>query len=452
MLWKPHLRRLVATFVAVTAAGPVVADATSSAPAGPAAAIVASVGDPELVRLLEEILERNPGLAALAASARAAEQRAPQARALPDPMASLTLFLLEPQTRVGPQQAAASLSQRLPWFGTLNLRERAALLDAAAAWSRVEAARLELVTRARRMVLELRYLDREERVVLDDQATLDHFERLARARYVSGVGSSQAVVKIQAELTRSRSRLLDLEKRRAALVAELNALRDRPEGTPFAPSPSPHPGATSLPGDLRAVALASRPELAGAQAAIDAAATRVELAGASGRPELTLGLSYTLVGERDDDAGRLMPPQGNGDDILAVTGGVSLPVWRSKVRAGVEEATEQRLAAEEARRGLGARIGGQVDDLARRIPLLVEQLELHDSILAVQTEESLHSAEASYVSGSAGALDLLDAVRVLLAVRIATERARTDLAVAIAELEGAIARPLSALEGQGASS
>jgi outer membrane protein TolC len=42
------------------------------------------------------------------------------------------------------------------------------------------------------------------------------------------------------------------------------------------------------------------------------------------------------------------------------------------------------------------------------------------------------------------ALDLLDAERVLLEVRTGTERARADLAIALARLEGAIGAPLAA--------
>ena len=443
MLWQPLLRRSFITVVAVATAGPALADADSPAPAAPAAAIVASADDPRLAGLLAEILERNPELAALAATARAAEQRAPQVRALPDPMASLTLFLLQPETRVGPQQASASLSQRLPWFGTLGLKERAALLDAAVAWSRLETARLELVTRARELYLELGYLEREERVFREDLSTLDHFESLAQARYASGVGTSQAVVKIQAELTRSRMRLLELETRRAALTAELNTLRDRPEGLPVAlGAPPARTGPLPARAAARATALSSRPELVGARAAVDAAQARLELAGASGRPELTVGLSYTLVGRRDDDVGRAMPPQGNGNDILAVTGGVSLPLWRARITAGIEEATQQRLAAEESQRAITARVDGRLADLMSRLPLISERLRLYDEVLAVQAEESLRSAEGAYAAGTVGALDLLDAQRVLLAVRLAAERTRTDLEIAAVELEGVLARPL----------
>ena len=107
-----------------------------------------------------------------------------------------------------------------------------------------------------------------------------------------------------------------------------------------------------------------------------------------------------------------------------------------------------RLAAEERRREVAARIDGELGDLLHRIPLLSEQLKLYDDVLIVQARESLRSAESAYAAGTVGALDLLDAERVLFQVRVAAERARTDLGIAFAGLEGVIAGPLMAV-GEG---
>jgi outer membrane protein TolC len=368
-------------------------------------------------------------------------------------MASLTLFLSEPQTRVGPQQALLSISQKLPWFGKLRLKEKGAMFEAVAAWTRVETARLGLVTRVRGLYLELQYLGRERKIVIEDQTTLEHYEELAQARYASGVGIGQAVIKIQAEITRARTRLLGIDERRAALLATANALRDRPDGAPVTVGSSAFDaGSLAQFGSLVDRALAGRPELAEAQALIDAAGIKIDSAGKGYRPDVTVGLSYALVGRRDDTAGQLNPPENNGDDILGLTGGVNLPIWRQKLAAGVEEAVQQRLAAEEHRRAITAEIGGAVADLARRIPLLREQLQLFDEILLTQVEESLRSAESAYASGRASALELLDAERVLLGVRIGAERARTDLGIAYADLEGALASPLEAFERNGSTS
>jgi outer membrane protein TolC len=410
----------------------------------PTVAIVDSLADPELRRLAIDALDRNPRLAVLGAEARAAEQRAPQVRSLPDPTASLTIFLMAPQTRVGPQRASLSLSQQLPWLGKLRLEEQAAMLVAVAAWTRVESARLELLTRVRRLYHELQYLDREAELVTGDRATLEHYEELARARYASGIGIGQVVIKIQAELTRARLRLLGISERRAALLAELNGLRDRPDPSPITIGAGVvEVGPTPLLASLRDRALSARPELAEAQALIDAAQLKVELARKQRRPDFRIGLSYALVGSRDDDVGRLSRPQGNGDDILGLTGGISLPIWQERLAAGVEEAVQQRLAAEASQRAVVAEIDADLADLTGRVPLIQEQVQLFDEVLTVQAEESLQSAESAYASGTVSVLDLLDAERVLLQVRLGAERARTDLAIAIAKLEGAIAGPLA---------
>jgi outer membrane protein, heavy metal efflux system len=443
---------LLTTSTAALAAAqdrPTPARTDSTAAGGPAATIVASIADPPLAHLVNDVLERNPCVASLGAKARAAEQKAPQARALPDPMASLTLFLLPPETRVGPQQGALGLSQKLPWFGKLKLAEKAAVLEAAATWSRVSARRLELVTETRRLYYELAFLDAWARVVREDRATLGHYEELARARYASGVGLEQGVVKIQAEITRDDTRLLEIASRRATLLAQVNALRDRPESTPLEVTGLPTlPQLAPDEHELSADAMARRPELAGAQADVERSATMIQLAKKAYKPDVTLGLNYTPVGTRTDLAGRQNPPQDNGQDILGVSAGVNLPIWRAKLTAGVEEATANRLAAEEAKRAVAAGIEQSLGDLTSRIPLIWDRLRLLDDVLSRQAEQSLRSAESAYAAGTLNALDLLDAERVLLEVRIAGQRARADYAVALAQLDGAVAGNVASTTGK----
>lgn len=415
----------------------------------PAARLHATLPTP-LGALVGEILARNPDLARARAAAEAADLRPAQVRALPDPMASLTAFLSSPETRVGPQRASATISQRLPWFGKLRLKEQQALLRAAAARLEVDARRLELVTEARRLAWELAYLEAEEAAVRTDRDTLSHFETLARARYSSGVGLAQAVIKLQAEITRDDERLLRVAKRRADLRASLNALRDRSAGEPLPRFELSEPPAEIPPHDpdeLVAVADAHRPEVARSRLLIDAAQLGIRLAEKEYRPDLSVGLGYTLVGERDDPAGRAMPPAGNGDDIIGLTIGLDLPVWRESLAAGVLEATALETAAGEGLRSLLARIGRDLGDLTARLPLTLDQLALFEDLLLIQAEEALRSAEAAYASGSQSALDLLDAERVLLDIRIASARTLADALILQARLEGALGVPVETLPG-----
>jgi len=433
----------------VSVAGLAAADAKESVGFSAADDIVSSVADIKLRLLLEEVMQRNPRLARLEAEAAAVEQRAPQVKALPNPTATLTWFVLPPQTRVGPQRAAINLSQQLPWFGTLKIDEQAALWDAVASRAVLEAARIDVVSEARADYHELQFLHVESRVVEEDRATLEHYAELALARYASGVGFNQTVIKVQAEITRTGARLLGISARRAAVVARINALRDRPQATPVLVAESGRRQPAKLePSDFRIRALDDRPEIAAANAMVEAAVSRVERSKKAYSPNVVVGLNYGYVGRRDDAAGRLNPPEDNGQDILGLTGGFSVPLWRTSLEAGVEEGVQRRLAAEEGRREATAAIDGELGDLLHRIPLLTEQLGLYDDVLIFQASQSLQSAESAYAAGTANALDLLDAERVLLQVRIAAERVRSDLDVAYAKLESVIAGPLETVHGE----
>lgn len=434
---------VVAVALSVSSVAAAASDTDTRPSRGAVESIIDSLDDDRTRDLVTEVLERNPGLAAARAQAAAAAQKAPQVAALPDPVAAMTLYLQTPETRVGPQQAMVSLSQRFPWFGTLGLKERAAVHDAVAHALEVEAVRLELVTETRQLAHELAYLDTEAAIVAQDRDTLAHFEELARARYATGIGLGQAVVKIQGEITRADTRQLRIAQRRLGLLAELNALRDRADRASAGAFEVTRVQKAAIDADtLGPEAAANRPEAAAARARIEAAEARVELARKAYGPDLTAGLTYSLVGRRDDPAGELNPPEDDGQDILGVSAAVSLPIWRRRLAAGVEEASQTRLAAEQSLRSTVAAIRATVGDLSARIPLLREEVELFGSVMLPQAEEALDSALAGYSAGTHDALDLLDAERILLQVRVAEARARADLANAFAQLEGAVGRPI----------
>ena len=409
----------------------------------PAKRVLDGIGDPDLQALAQKVLERNPAVAAAAARARATRQVAPQVKALPDPMLGGAAFVAPPETRVGPQRWSATLSQRIPWFGKRALREEAVLKQAAAQDALVEAQRLDLVTETRRLYYEIAFLDAYGDVVQADREALIHYEELARTRYASGVGLQQAAVKMQAEITKDDNRLLDIRNRRATLVAALNALRDRPQDSQIPKLPLPRFGSTLLdPETIRARALAVRPELAAADLEIAQAETMVDLARMEYMPDLTLGATYTQVGPRTDLVGVMAPPPDNGSDVFGVSLSLNLPIKRGKLAAGVEEAAQRQVSARERKRAVVTSIDRSLGELLERTRATWDQLRLLEDVLGIQADQSLRAAESGYSAGSLNSLELLDAERVLLEVRTATERARADYAVAIARLEGAVGEPV----------
>ncbi len=433
------MRRLKNIAVTVAVLAQVAVSSGQDIPASPDDRIIAATTDPTLAEVLRDVMHRNPEIAVATARTGAVRQVATQARALPDPQAALTAFVLPPETRVGPQRATLSLSQQIPGGGKRKLRRQAALDGAASSAAEEQALRLRLVTEARRLYHEIGYLDRCAEVLQSDRGVLNHFEELARARYASGTGLQQEVVTIQAQITRIDARLSDLAARRAGRVAALNALRDR-AGAEITPSPTllnPAPAFLDWAG-LRERAMTSRPEMASLAAAARRAGTEAELASSRSSPDFMVGLTYGWIDRRTD-----VDVPDNGQDILGLTGGLTIPLWSSSNDAGREEAAQRRLVVEEQRRSTVTTIDRQLEELRGRLPEIKRQLELFEGVLRIQGEQALSSAVSAYASGRVDALSLLDSERTLLDIRLAAERTRTDLAIAMADLEGVIAGPLA---------
>ncbi|MDQ7088001.1 MAG: TolC family protein [Acidobacteriota bacterium] len=254
--------------------------------------------------LLQQIYSDNPAIARARAQAAALAERGPQAGTLPDPTLGLAAFLLPPETRTGPQRISATLGQRIPWKGKLSLREDVQRALAASARARVDEIALQKITQARRLLTRIAFIDVSKRIVTEDLNTLEEFEHLARSRYATGRGPAQSPIKLQAEITRDRTRLLELDRQRAALVTEVNALRDRPGSEELPPLRLAHPHEKlPSPEQLRALAVARHPAVLAGRETINSTEHRVALARKDYRPDFSVGMTYTVVDRRQDWAG-----------------------------------------------------------------------------------------------------------------------------------------------------
>lgn len=399
--------------------------------------------DPLLEELTSQALERNPSVQEAFSRYRAALQQAPQVNALPDPELMFTQYARSPETRVGPQVATVSLTQRFPWLSRLRAQGQAEEKEAAAAAALFEATKDEVVRELRVAYWDLAYVDEAAAIASEDLEVLRHFETLAQARYSQGVGLQQSAVKLQAEITRGLNRLQSLRRRRVDLETTINTLCDRAPNAPLPPVLMPEPPAVVTDQQrLYAIAKDNRPELAAAFLRIESDEKRIDIARKQGRPELKVGAGYTLVAARRDPAGRSMPPAANGRDIYSVTVGTSLPIFRRKYNAAVHAANEQLLASKQSYRGLWNRVQADVRSIAFDLETIREQVQLFESALLPQAEQSLRSGESAYASGETGVLELLDSQRMLLEIRLGLAQLRSDYLKSIAELERAVGQPV----------
>ena len=402
----------------------------------------ATHGDATLAAFINEALEGNPRVRAALLETRAAESRTAQAATLPDPVLSFTQHMLGPQTRVGPQFSSVSVTQSLPWFGTLSDRRAIAAAAAAMQSESYQEQRAEVVRQVKLAYYDLAYFDEALRITGEEEQLLLHYEALARARYSQGFGQQQEVVKLQAGVTRVLNRRQELLRQRTDFEALLNVLADRPVNTPVPPVTIGELPAVALDDEqLHATGLGKRPEVRSARLRIERDEHGVSLARRRYRPGLAVGVAWGNVLGRRDDPGRENPPPGNGRDTWSLTLGASLPVFRGSYDAGVREAAARVSAAEEAYRDAVNGVALAVRSTAFRIMTIEGQLALFERALLPQAEQALRATEEAYSGGVTGVLELLDSEEMLLNVRLGLARLRADYMKALAEMERAIGSP-----------
>ena len=274
------------------------------------------------------------------------------------------------------------------------------------------------------------------------QSLLEHYETLARARYATGQGLQQAVIRLQAKITRVVDRRHQLDRQRATLAAHLNTVLDRPAEKPVPAVPALVRPAVELDRDqLYRLGEGHRNELQAASALIEGGERSIELAEKNARPRFTASVGVTNVGRRDDPAGLPLPPD-NGRNAVAVSLGVSLPLWSAKYRAGVEQANDELRAHTRRRAAARNAMEMEVQEAVIRLETLDRQIDLLDTVLIPQTEEALRATETAYETGRLGVLELLDGERTLIDVRSMRARYLSDLLIALTALERAIGTPV----------
>jgi len=135
-------------------------------------------------------------------------------------------------------------------------------------------------------------------------------------------------------------------------------------------------------------------------------------------------------------------------DEVMVSVSMNLPIWRSKVKAGVREAEHRKKAAEHEKRKTTITLEGAAKLAIYGIEDGYRRLRLYDDNLLPKIKQTYETLEGAYASGGAdaGFLDVLSTVQTLLEFEEQRAQAFRDIQVAAAELEYIMGGPWTAEE------
>lgn len=392
--------------------------------------------DAPLSELLALAERNNSGLRAAWHGWRAALARVPSSGALPDPRLTLGASLDAIETRNGPILGRIGLAQPLPWPGKRGARAERAFALAEMERERFESVRLVLRRDLMIAWYELVWLEQALSVVQSHRDLVMDDIAVVRARYEVAQTTHADLIRSEIELTRVNDRVADLLDRRASIVARINLALERPSHAPFG---WPEESFASLFGaggplaagialdevSLRADLAATSPRLRQLTQAVVATGHGARLAELGLYPNFSVGAESTRSGT---DGGA------SGEDALAFTFGVELPLQQGARRAARDAA---RSAESAARAALTNGIRRAEVDLADALYAYRDaerRIDCCDELLP-RAEDVLASLRASYQTGAADFTDLLDSEQAVLQYELDALRANADRVQAVARLE-----------------
>ena len=388
--------------------------------------------DAELADYTRYAQWHNPGLKRAFLHWKSALERVAPARALSDPRLTYGYFVRHVETRVGPQEMRFGAAQTFPWIGTLDLKGRIALLGAEVERQRYEMARRDLIFRVAAAYYDYYYLQRAFFVTEGNVRLLAYLEEVARARDRGGTGAHEAVLKAQVEMGRLENQLRSLRDMRRPATARVNAALGRPAlASVTVPDSLSLTAIGFVEQELVASLQETNPKLQLSSTQSEAAALEVELAGKRRYPGLTLAVDYIRSGEA-----RLEPlPAYNVKDPLVAMASINLPIQRESYRAQERAATAQYRAALYSHRDEVARLTAELELVLYKRRDAESRTELYRDSLLPKAEQALNVAQQAFAAGRSDFLAVIDAHRALLEFQLAYERARTDQALYLAEIE-----------------
>ena len=388
-----------------------------------------------LAEMIQLALSQNPQIRAAEQEWQASLEGIPQAKALPDPMLSYSYFGQSVETRLGPQRNKISVTQKFPFFGKLSLKGEIARSQAWMFESQYRAVKADVELKVKQAFFSLYWLDKSLSISHEEKEVIRRLARVAQKKYETGQATQQDVLKAQLEISNVMDRILTLAQGRKAVAVELNSLLDRLAETPIGAVEEIEAPELRVELDkLYEWAKETRPELRKVGYLIEKNEKGLKLAQKNYFPDFQVMVDYIDIG-----GGTTTSPE-DGRNAWMASIGISMPIWRKKLRAGEAEEATKLKASESLYKNVENETLSRVNGLFYEVKTAEEQIKLYKFSLLPQAEQSFKASEIGYLTGKVDFLNLLDSERMILMIKNGYYKAISDWNKSVARLERIVGR------------
>lgn len=345
------------------------------------------------------------------------------ATGLPNPQLMVTYFPEPLETRLGPQEWNATLSQTIPFPGKLIKAGEVVQTEARIAKLQLDKTVRDVVASVRESVYELIYIRAAKVIAAQQVQLLEQLRIVGETAYAEDRVALVDRMKALSQSGQLRYDALLLDELELVEVTRLNSLLNRsPQAAigEFAVPPlQPLPYSLE---EITQLAESHQEEIRIAEQGVSRAEAQVGLARSHYFPDFKVGLFYARIGNPDVP----QPPPNAGDDALGVQFGLTLPIWFGKNQGRLHQARAERSRAQAGRQIRINETRTRLHATYFRLENARRLVELYKNELLPQAAQTLEIAETWFQEGQSSFSDFVEAQAVWYNFQLALARAQAD--------------------------
>ena len=390
--------------------------------------------------LVEYAYRDNPTFREAREAWRATIERYRLETAYPDPEIMITYFPEPLETRLGPQDWNATLTQKIPFPGKLSKAGEVVEAEARIANLNLDKTIRDIIVSVRESFYELSYIRRAQTTADQNLKLLDHLRKISETAYARDRNTLLDMVKAQSQNGQLRYDILLLRDLEETEMAQLNSLLHRPTDAPF--------GRLGVETDQSVVfslkeiyqlAETHQEEIQMAKVQIERAKKKIELAKFQNLPDFKVGLFYGGIGNPDV----ANPPPDAGDDALGIQTGITIPLWFGRNKSRILKAKAEMKRAEAAKTARVNETSAKIRSLYFRLENANRLIELYSKELLPQAAKSIEIAETWYQEGQSSFSEFIETQSVWYNFQLALARAKADYGKNLARLERLVGKSIT---------
>jgi outer membrane protein TolC len=379
--------------------------------------------DLSLSDLLEYAYLSNPSITASKESWQAFIENYRIGKSYPDPQLMTTFFPEPIETRLGPQDWNLTLSQAIPFPGTLSQKGRVLEADVRISKLKLDKTIKSIVTSVSSSYYELVYIQKAIEVAKANMAINQQLMAISENAYAKNKSLFYDVSKAQAQTAQIRYDIILLEELEQTEKTKINTLLNRePDAALGSAISLPQKTIVYSLEEIYALSSLFQEDILIADEGIQKSEEAIKLTKFDNLPSFKLGLFYAGIGDPDVPS----PPQDAGDDAVGVQFGLNLPLWFGKNKSRTAKATAVKAKSEADKQVITNKIRAKISRIWFKLQNSKRLMVLYENELLPQALESVQTSEIWFREGQGNFSDYLEIQSTAYNFQLSLERAKAD--------------------------